>query len=180
MLSLAVGAVAVIAAIGIGGALESAPNDPRAVSTPAEPDPSIVLSRAADQLAARDVFNDLAQLEQAVAALTDPPREPLMGADDWDRALEAYWDEHDEIGLGPDARGPAMLSITPERGPQPGVREVPGVASRGPEEVRLWQVRQTLADPEGHHDWVIEAVCDLDASDEVGEPVLLASAMRRL
>lgn len=61
VLSLAVGAVAVIAAIGIGGALESAPNDPRAVSTPAEPDPSIVLSRAADQLAARDVSSEGAQ-----------------------------------------------------------------------------------------------------------------------
>jgi hypothetical protein len=60
------------------------------------------------------------------------------------------------------------------------VREVPGVASAGPEQVRLWQVRQTLADPAGDHDWVIEAVCDLDASDEVGEPVLLATAMRRL
>ncbi|QDO87602.1 DUF3516 domain-containing protein [Ornithinimicrobium ciconiae] len=132
------------------------------------------------ELAARDVYNDLAELERAVAALTEPPREPLMGADDWDRALETYWNEHDEIGLGPDARGPAMLSITPERGPQPGVREVPGVASSGPTEARLWQVRQTLADPEGNNDWVIEAVCDLDASDEVGEPVLLASGMRRL
>ncbi|WP_109471826.1 DEAD/DEAH box helicase [Ornithinimicrobium cavernae] len=132
------------------------------------------------ELAARDVYNDLAELERAVAQLTEPPREPLMSADDWDTALETYWDEHDEIGLGPDARGPAMLSITALVGPQPGVREVPGVASSGPEDVRLWQVRQTLADPAGDHDWVIEAVCDLDASDEVGEPVLLASAMRRL
>ncbi len=132
------------------------------------------------ELAARDVYNDLAELERAVAGLTDPPREPLMSADDWDRALEAYWDEHDDIGLGPDARGPAMLAITPVVGPQPGVREVPGVASSGPVDVRLWEVRQTLADPAGDHDWVIEAICDLDASDEVGEPVLLASAMRRL
>ena len=132
------------------------------------------------ELAARDVFEELGALERAVAELTEPPREPLMSADDWDAALEAYWGDHDEIGLGPDARGPAMLSIAPERGPQPGVRQVPGVASAGPQEVRLWQVRQTLADPAGDHDWVIEAVCDLDASDEVGEPVLLASAMRRL
>ncbi|MCK0110746.1 DUF3516 domain-containing protein [Ornithinimicrobium sp. F0845] len=132
------------------------------------------------ELAARDVYHDLAALERAVAELTEPPREPLMTADDWDAALGAYWEDHDEIGLGPDARGPAMLEITSEQGPQPGVRVVPGVASSGPEQVRLWRVRQTLADPAGDHDWVIEAVCDLDASDEVGEPVLLASAMRRL
>ena len=132
------------------------------------------------ELAARDVFNDLAALERSVAELTEPPREPIMSADDWDEALAAYWDEHDEIGLGPDARGPAMLTITAESGPQPGVRDVPGVASRGPEQVRLWLVRQQIADPDGNHDWVIEATCDLDASDEVGEPVLLATAMRRL
>ncbi len=132
------------------------------------------------ELAARDVYRDLAQLEQSVAELTDPPRQPLMGVDDWDGALDGYWAEHDEIGLGPDARGPSMLEITAVTGPQPGVREVPGVASSGPVDVRLWLVRQTLADPAGDNDWVIEAVVDLDASDEVGEPVLLASAMRRL
>ena len=32
-----------------------------------------------------------------------------------------------------------------------------------------WRVRQTLHDPEGHHDWVVDAVVDLDASDEAGE-----------
>ena len=37
-----------------------------------------------------------------------------------------------------------------------------------------------MQDPEGDHDWVIEAVVDLDASDEAGEPVVLAPAMRRL
>ena len=37
-----------------------------------------------------------------------------------------------------------------------------------------------LDDPEGHHDWVIEATVDLDASDEVGEPLVMVSAMRRL
>ena len=35
-------------------------------------------------------------------------------------------------------------------------------------------------DPEGHHDWVIEAVVDLDASDEAGELVLATTAMHRL
>ncbi|HVX54319.1 DUF3516 domain-containing protein, partial [Nocardioides sp.] len=41
-------------------------------------------------------------------------------------------------------------------------------------------VTQTLADPAGHHDWVIEAQVDLDATDEAGELVLRATAMRRL
>jgi hypothetical protein len=45
---------------------------------------------------------------------------------------------------------------------------------------RRWPVRQTLADPAGHHDWVIEAEVDAEASDELGELVLTTTAMRRL
>ena len=45
---------------------------------------------------------------------------------------------------------------------------------------RLRRVRQTLADPADHHDWVIEAVVDLDATDEAGELVLAATALRSL
>ena len=37
---------------------------------------------------------------------------------------------------------------------------------------RAWEVRQTLHDPEGNHDWVIDGVIDVDASDETGELVL--------
>ena len=47
-------------------------------------------------------------------------------------------------------------------------------------EHRLWEARQTIHDPAGDHDWVIEAIVDLDASDEAGEPVVLTSEMRRL
>ena len=45
---------------------------------------------------------------------------------------------------------------------------------------RVWSLRQTLHDPAGDHDWVIEATVDLDASDAAGEAVVLASALRRL
>jgi hypothetical protein len=48
------------------------------------------------------------------------------------------------------------------------------------EGVRQWQARQTVHDPEGDHDWVVEAVVDLDASDEAGEPVVQTTAFRRL
>ena len=34
---------------------------------------------------------------------------------------------------------------------------------------RIRRVRQTLADPAGHRDWVVEAVVDLDATDAAGE-----------
>src|SRR5690606_41877854 len=98
----------------------------------------------------------------------------------WDGGLEGSWGGHAGLGPGPEARGPWVLESAALVGPQPGGRGVPGVASSGPADVRRWQGRQGIADPAGDHDWVIEAVCDLDASDEVGEPVLLATAMRRL
>ncbi len=70
----------------------------------------------------------------------------------WEEALEAYFDENDEIGTGADARGPAMLIIDE------------GKAS--------WTVRQIFADPAGDHDWGISATVDLAASDEEGTAVI--------
>ncbi|MFB7763408.1 DEAD/DEAH box helicase [Streptomyces xiamenensis] len=75
-------------------------------------------------------------------------------AERWARAMDAYWDEYDELGTGPDARGPKLLSIE-ER----------------PED-SLWRVRQTFADPAGDHDWGITAEVDLTASDAEGRAVL--------
>src|SRR5208283_3218679 len=62
----------------------------------------------------------------------------------WEDALEGYFEVHDEIGTGPDARGPALLIIDQ----QPG----------------RWVVRQIFDDPAGDHDWGINAVVDLAAS----------------
>ena len=81
----------------------------------------------------------------------------------WDEALEAYYAEHGSIGTDADARGPRLLVIGSEEGPG-----------------RLRRVTQTLEDPAGHHDWVIEAVVDAAASDEVGTLVITTVAMRQL
>jgi superfamily II RNA helicase len=70
----------------------------------------------------------------------------------WEEAVEDYFDEHDEIGTGPDARGPAMLIIE--------------------EGKTAWSVRQIFADPAGDHDWGISATVDLAASDEEGTAVV--------
>jgi superfamily II RNA helicase len=86
----------------------------------------------------------------------------LDGADgwrarDWESALEEYFEEYDEIGTGPDARGPAML-VTEE-----GRRE--------------WKVRQIFDDPAGDHDWGISALVDLPASDADGTAVIHVTAV---
>ncbi|HPZ94510.1 MAG TPA: DUF3516 domain-containing protein [Mycobacterium sp.] len=78
----------------------------------------------------------------------------------WREAIEAYFAEHDDVGIGPDARGPALLVI--ERHPD------------------VWRVRQILDDPAEHRDWAIEAEVDLAASDEEGAAVLRVIDVGRL
>ncbi|MDT0201554.1 DUF3516 domain-containing protein [Nocardioides sp. AE5] len=111
-------------------------------------------------LAARDDLDGLMRAERETADLFDPPREVGMTRSAWDDALEEYYAEHDSIGTAGDARGPSLLQVSVEG--------------------RTWQVRQVIDDPEGHHDWVIEASVDLDASDEVGRAVVTSVGMRRL
>jgi superfamily II RNA helicase len=89
----------------------------------------------------------------------------LDGGDGWDaqawaEALEPYFEEHDDIGTGPDARGPAMLII-----------------DKQPDH---WSVRQIFDDPAGDHDWGISAVVDLDASDEAGAAVIRVTDVGQL
>jgi superfamily II RNA helicase len=112
------------------------------------------------ELVARDDVDALAALEATYAGLAEPPLEVAMSRADWDAGLEGYYADHDEVRLDADARGPALLAI-----------ETTG---------REWSVRQTLHDPAGDHDWVIEARVHLDASDAAGEAVVLATALRRL
>jgi superfamily II RNA helicase len=86
-------------------------------------------------------------------------------ADAWADAIEPYFDEHDEIQLGPDARGRALLIL--DTNPQP----VGG---------RTWRARQIFDDPAGDHDWGFSAEIDLDASDDQGIPVVRVTAVGRL
>ncbi|HEX7807011.1 MAG TPA: DUF3516 domain-containing protein [Cellulomonas sp.] len=80
--------------------------------------------------------------------------------DRWADALDPYYDDHDEILTGSPARGPGLFQVT-ERG-------------------TTWEVRQLLDDPAGDHDWRIDAVVDLVASDAAGEVVLRIAAVGAL
>jgi hypothetical protein len=117
------------------------------------------------QLAARDAFAELAQLEAAAAALTDPPGKVTMTADAWQSALGAYWEEYDSIEAGPTARSPQLLMI--DTAP----------ADLAPH-ARSWTVRQIIEDPDANRDFAIVATVDLDASDAAGEPVIGTTSFR--
>jgi superfamily II RNA helicase len=94
------------------------------------------------QLAARRAYYELGELDG----------ESGWTADEWREAIEPYFDIHDEIGTGPNSRGPGLLIIE--------------------EHPDMWTVRQIFDDPAGDHDWGIVADVDLVASDRASEPVV--------
>ncbi|MEU0984422.1 MULTISPECIES: DUF3516 domain-containing protein [Streptomyces] len=104
------------------------------------------------ELAALDRVRDLGELDG----------DSGWDEDAWGEALDAYWDAHEEIGTGPDARGPKLLKI--EEDPAHG----------------LWRVWQAFADPAGDHDWGIKAEVDLAASDEEGRAVVRVTEVGQL
>ncbi|GEK16577.1 DEAD/DEAH box helicase [Cellulomonas persica] len=103
------------------------------------------------ELAAREQYGALAALGDR-----DEDDEPWT-ADRWSQALDPFYDDHDEILTGAPARGPALFQVTTSP--------------------TTWRVRQLLDDPEGDHDWRIDAVVDLPASDELSEVVLRVVAV---
>ncbi|MFD3786930.1 DEAD/DEAH box helicase [Streptomyces cyaneofuscatus] len=104
------------------------------------------------ELAALDRARDLGELDG----------DSGWDEDAWGEALDAYWDAHEEIGTGPDARGPKLLKI--EEDPAHG----------------LWRVWQAFADPADDHDWGIQAEVDLAASDEEGRAVVRVTKVGQL
>ncbi|PRB63502.1 RNA helicase [Microbacterium sp. MYb45] len=100
------------------------------------------------QLAAREDVTALAELD------------PGFGADAWSDALDGYYDDHDEILTGADARSSKLLILT--------------------ESTTSWTARQIFDDPAGDHDWGITATIDLAASDEAGQAVVTVTGVDRL
>ena len=79
---------------------------------------------------------------------------------DWASAVAAYFADHDALGTGPDARGPALFQLD----------ELPD----------RWSVRQVLDDPAGDRDWAVTAEVDLAASDAEGVAVVRVLGLSRL
>ncbi|GAA1919929.1 DEAD/DEAH box helicase [Microbacterium aoyamense] len=119
--------------------------------------PSVLTNRRAFLVLVR---NELFRRVQLAALQRDDELVELDPAVDWPAALDAYFDEHDEILTGGPARSPKLVAID-ER----------------PDE---WLVEQTIDDPAGDHDWRIRGVVDLAASVEEGTAVVRVTEVVRL
>ncbi len=96
-------------------------------------------------LAARDRYDQLGELDADFG----------MTATRWERVLDAYYEQHEEILTDADARSSAMLSID----------------EADEQTAHVWHVHQIFADEDGDHDFGIMADLDLDATQEEGEAV---------
>ena len=138
-------------------ALQNPTDDPAAAPVLPPKPTSVVTNRRAFLVLVR---NALWRRVQLAALQRDDELVALDPGVDWTAALDAYYDEHDAIGTGADARSVARLVID--------------------EEPDRWVVRQILDDPSGHHDWGISAEVDLEASAEEGVAVIRVVSVGRL
>ena len=137
------------------------PSGALASATPAKPRAVTGNPRAFRVLVRNALFRrvELAALGR-YAELGELDAEAGWDAAAWEAAVEPYFEVHDEIGTGADARGPALLIID--------------------EGADRWRVRQIFDDPAGDHDWGISAEVDLAASAEAGEAVLRVTEVGQL
>ncbi|MFG6504579.1 DEAD/DEAH box helicase [Microbacterium sp. P05] len=123
--------------------------------------PSVLTNRRAFGVLVR---NELFRRVRLAALQRDDELEVLDPEVDWPAALDAYFDEHDEILTGGPARSAALVVID----------ETDAAASG------VWKVEQIIDDPAGDHDWRIRGEVDLAASEESGSAVLRVTEVLRL
>ncbi|SEJ70233.1 Superfamily II RNA helicase [Demequina mangrovi] len=118
------------------------------------------------ELAAREDYQALGALDGAAG----------WNAAAWEDALDPLFDLHgdDAVGIGPNARAAALLTIVEAgtSGEDGRGRAALAAAGHDAAPAGTWIVRQVIDDPAGDHDWAIVAAVDLDASDEAGGVVL--------
>ena len=134
------------------------PEDDTPVVPPAPP--SILANRRAFTVLVR---NELFRRVQLAALQDDDALVALDPDVDWPAALDAYYDEYDEILTGAAARSPRLCVID----------EASAAAGR-------WRVEQTIDDPAGDHDWRIRAEVDLEASVAEGAAIVRVVEVVRL
>ncbi|KAA9106443.1 DEAD/DEAH box helicase [Microbacterium rhizomatis] len=144
--------------------------DPSAPVVPPAP-PSVLTNRRAFLVLVR---NEMFRRVQLAALQRDDELAALDPDVDWPAALDAYFDEHDEIRTGGAARSSALVAIDESVAtPAPGAA---GAAAAS----RIWRVEQTIDDPAGDHDWRIRAEVDLAESEELGTAVVRVTEVLRL
>ncbi|MBC8365173.1 MAG: DUF3516 domain-containing protein [Actinobacteria bacterium] len=140
----------------------------RVAATPMDDRPDVTAEPRAFRVMVRNEVFRWVQLlaRRKHAALAEVP---TVGDEPWTaasvaEAIAPYWDDFVEIPTDARARG-AGFFVLDDSG---------GVGAE------TWPVTQTIADPDGFHEWILEGTVDLPASREEGRAVVSLAAIRRL
>ena len=106
----------------------------------------------------------LARREHAALAEVPAVGDQAWAAEAVAEAIAPYWDDFAEIPTDAHARGAGFFVLDDSGGTG----------------ADAWPVTQTIADPDGFHEWVLEGTVDLTASREEGRAVVTLKAIRRL
>jgi len=106
----------------------------------------------------------LARREHAALAEVPAFGDQAWAAEAVAEAIAPYWDDFAEIPTDAHARGAGFFVLDDSGGTGSDV----------------WPVTQTIADPDGFHEWVLEGTVDLATSREEGRAVVTLKAIRRL
>ena len=77
------------------------------------------------------------------------------GVHEWEDVLDEYYDEHEYVGTDAEARSAKLFMLDDSH----------------EQDEHTWKVRQIIDDSEGDHNWAIEGIVDLDATQDSGEVV---------
>ena len=82
--------------------------------------------------------------------------------------VSAYFEEHDEVLTGPDARSPNLIHL-----------DVPIATPAADTDGERIGVRPVVSDPAGYDEWALLGWVDVDRSKAAGRAVLVFDELRR-
>lgn len=140
--------------------------------TPPEP-PSLTETEGVFKVMVRNAMFQRIQLfgdeqDQRLEALDYlPERAVPFTSDNWADALDEFFDQYEDLDDSPAARAPEFFRVNTK--PELAAGELADVGATAGD---YWLVSQVLVDPNGNHDFAINAVIHLDASNEQGSPAV--------
>ena len=102
------------------------------------------------------------------ASETERAPTPLRSVEQVDAMVAAYFEEHDEVLTGPDARNTALTQI-----------DVPIATPAADTDGERIGIRQVVRDPAGYDEWALLGWVDVDRSKAAGRAVLVFDELRR-
>ena len=109
------------------------------------------------------------------ASDTERPSTPLRPLEQVQRMADAYFEEHQDVLTGADARSSGYFQLG-----QAAIDAGASAPARDSQDGELIAVRQVVLDPDGHNEWGLCGWVDIERSKTLGRAVVVFDQLRRL